>query len=307
MLNEAQLEARMSGIGGSDIGAILGLNKYRSALDVFMEKTGRIEPPDLSDNEHIHFGNVLEDVVAQEYARRQGVKVRRRNQMFIHKDFPWALANIDRSVDGFRKVLECKTADAWTKGNWGDDGSDAVPDAYLVQDAWYMGVLDYPVADLAVLIGGNDFRTYHFTRDAELEEMCFRKAAEFWYDHVLKGIPPEPTCDRDLETLYAHDNGKAILATPEIEHAAHEHAAIKAEIKKLELLADAQAFKVKAFMGDHMEVLVSENGRKLVTWKNNKDGIAFDMEAFKLAHPDLVVAYEIAKRGARPFLNKVKL
>ncbi|MEW7987682.1 MAG: lambda-exonuclease family protein [Candidatus Thiodiazotropha endolucinida] len=306
MLTIDQLDERQSGIGGSDVGAILGLNPYRSAVDVFLEKTGKVPPDDLSDNERVHFGNVLEDIVAQEYARRQCVNVRKRNNTFKHKKYDFALAHIDRSVDKATTVLECKTADAYTKGNWGKAGTDEVPDSYLVQVAWYMGILGYPWGDLAVLIGGNDFRIYNFNRDLELEEMLFRKAGEFWTNHILKDVTPPPSCDRDLETLYAMDNGKSIVATPEIEASAKILAEYKKLIKECEDLANTELFKIKAFMGEHAEVLLSEDNKKLCTWKNNKDSKRFDAKAFQTANAALYNAYTFTKRGARPFLLKIK-
>ncbi|RXJ70761.1 hypothetical protein CS022_22280 [Veronia nyctiphanis] len=111
---------RRLGIGGSDVAAILGLSPYRTAYEVWEEKTGRSEPDDLSDNDRVHFGNELEDVVAREYARRTGQKVQKRNHPFVHKTQPWLRANIDRHIVGADKGLECKTADKWAaRDMWG--------------------------------------------------------------------------------------------------------------------------------------------------------------------------------------------
>jgi len=304
MLTAEQLQARMHGLGGSDIGAVLGLNTYRSAVDVFMEKTGKVLPPDLSDNERVHFGNVLEDVVASEYARRHSVKVRRRNLQFTHKVFPWALANIDRSVDNQQKILECKTADAWTKGNWGPDGSDEVPDSYLVQVAWYMAVLGYSTGDLAVLIGGNDYRTYYFERDAELEGMLFRKSMEFWEQNILSDTPPPPSCDRDLETLYAVDNGTSIVASLKIEGDVEALKHVKEEIKQLTEIKERHEFDIKAFLGEHSEVLLDGSGAKLVTWKAPKPSKRLDGKKLKADAPDLWNNYAIDIQNSRRFLIK---
>lgn len=306
MLSPEQIQARHASIGGSDIGAVLGVNQYRSALDVFNEKTGRVMPADLSDNQRVHFGNVLEDIVAQEYGRRHGVNVRRRNLTTRHSSTPWMTANIDRSVDGERKVLECKTADAWTYKNWGPDGTDQVPDSYLLQCAWYMSVLGYDLADLAVLIGGNDFRTYYFERDHDLEEMVVRKAGEFWFGNVIAGVPPAPTCDRDLATLYARDEGSLVVATPEIAEEMQTIANLKADINRLEKALNGHLFAVKSFMGGSMEVLNEDDGTRLATWKSSKDGETFDKADFKKQMPALYESYCSTKVGARPFLTKIK-
>ncbi len=304
MSHEEWLTERRSGIGGSDIGAVLGLNPYKTPLDVFLDKTGKVEPEDLSDNPRVHFGNVLEDIVAQEYARKTGWKVRKRNQIFRHPDHKWMLANIDRSVNGQKKILECKTADAWTKGNWGAEFTDEVPDHYLVQPAWYMPILNYQSADLAVLIGGNDHRIYNFDRDSELEETIIERAHDFWFKNVLADIPPEPINNHDLEIMYAMDNGKFIVATAQIESTVEKLKGTRAQIKKLEEEKGKFEFEIKKFMGEHSEVLLDGENQKLITWKRTKDSKKFNEKKFKLEHPDLHSSFNEVKPGHRRLLVK---
>ena len=93
---EEWLAERNKGIGGSDIATILGLSKWKSPLQLFLEKTGKVVAEDLSDKEVIYWGNVLEDVVAKEFERRTGKKVRKRNVMFCDDKYPYMRANVDR-------------------------------------------------------------------------------------------------------------------------------------------------------------------------------------------------------------------
>lgn len=306
MLSKEQIAERKLGIGGSDIGTILGLNPYKTPVDLWLEKTGQVEPEDLSDNQRVHFGNVLEDVVATEYANRQGVTVRRRNNTIIHPEHDWMRANLDRVVLGQKKILECKTADKWTMNNWGEEGTDQVPESYLAQVAWYQAVTDYNTADLAVLIGGNDFRIYNFLRDLELEGIIIQNADEFWHYNVIDGIQPEPTCERDLQTLWAIDNGKAIVATPHIEETARQLAAVKARIKKDETMKKDMEFEIKKFIGPNMEVVLDGEGSKLATWKTSKDSSYFDRKAFESDSPLLAKRYVKTEPGKRPFLLRIK-
>jgi putative phage-type endonuclease len=220
MLTTEQLEARKAGIGGSDVASIVGISPWKSKHQLYLEKRGEIEE-EVLDSEIIHFGNVLEDVVAQEYARRNDVKVQRRNDMIKHEKYPWMLANIDRKVVGRKKGLECKTADKFTRGKWGEDGSDDVPDHYRTQSEHYMIVTGLPEWDLAVLIGGNEYRQYHLQQDKELSEMIIEQEAIFW-DAVKKGIPPLMDYDHPgtldlLKRVYPGTNGKTIQM-PEMEH-----------------------------------------------------------------------------------------
>ena len=72
------LEARREGIGGSDASIIVGLNRWKSPFQLWLEKTGKAEPEDLSDNEYVYWGKVLEEVVANRFCELTGKKVQRR-------------------------------------------------------------------------------------------------------------------------------------------------------------------------------------------------------------------------------------
>jgi putative phage-type endonuclease len=93
------LQERTKGIGGSDAGVILGLNKYRTAFELWLEKTGQVDPQEI-DNEAIYWGNEMENVIAKEFEKRTDKKVRRSNFMFTHPDYPFIKANIDRFIVG---------------------------------------------------------------------------------------------------------------------------------------------------------------------------------------------------------------
>src|SRR5690606_4046622 len=86
MSEQEWLEARTRGIGGSDAATVLGLNKWRTPFELWLEKTGQVEPVS-SDSEAAYFGNLLEDVVAKEFSRRTGKKVRRRNAILQHPEY----------------------------------------------------------------------------------------------------------------------------------------------------------------------------------------------------------------------------
>lgn len=222
MLTPEVLEARKKGIGGSDEAVLLGLSPWKTPLELYYEKRGEWEPEDLSDNELIHFGNVLEDVVAQEYARRNNVKVERRNNMLASKEHPFLLANIDRKVVGSKRGLECKTAGSFMRKEWGESGSDEIPDYYRVQCEHYMIVTGYTEWDLAVLIGGNEYRDFHIQQDKELSEMMIEQAAKFW-EKVQKGIAPEVDFNHKgtldlIKKMHPGTNGETIELPAELLH-----------------------------------------------------------------------------------------
>lgn len=303
MLTAEQHHERESGIGSSDAGAVLGVNPYRSPVDVYLEKTGQSEPDDLSDNQAVHFGNVLEQTVADEYARRTGSSVRRRNRTFRHADFPWMVCHPDRTVDGYKTILECKTAGQYVSDKFGPNGSDQVPDEYLIQVMHQMIVMGYKKADLAVLIGGRDFRIYHLPYDAELADLIIERERQFWQNHVEAGLAPEPQSARDLASLYPADSGNAELASGEAIEAFNELVNVRDQIKQLNQRETELKEQLQSEMRD-ASALVTESGQTLVTWKKSKDSQRFDSKTFARDYPDLYQQYAQTQAGSRRFLIK---
>jgi putative phage-type endonuclease len=279
---------RRFGIGGSDVGAILGVNPYKTPYDVWLEKTGREMPVDLSDNDAVMAGNLFEDAVAKFYEIREGKKVRRWNDTRFHDDMPWLAGNVDRIVQGERRILECKTAGMFAKG-WGEPGTDEVPESYLLQVMHYMSVWGYDVADLAVVIGGQQYRKYTFKFDQELFDVVAEHLRSFWFNNVIADVPPEPSSLLEIEQFYKKDNGDAVTATAEVAEATERREALKTAKKETEAAIDEQEAIIKGHMGEHA-ILVDQFGTKLATWKNQTAN-RFDSTAFKKAHPELHAAF----------------
>lgn len=186
MTREEWLKDRQKGIGGSDVGIILGLNKYKSAYQLWLEKTGQVELEE-SESEPAYWGNVLEEVVAKEFSLRTGLKVRRRNQVFSHPLHPFLRANIDRDIVGENAILECKTANSFLIKDW---EGDEIPASYLCQIQHYMNVLDREYAYVAVLVGGQKFIIKKVERDQQLIDIITEQMVEFWEKNVLQEIAP---------------------------------------------------------------------------------------------------------------------
>ncbi|PRR70885.1 YqaJ viral recombinase family protein [Clostridium thermopalmarium] len=180
------LKSRQAGIGGSDAGAILGVNKWKTPFQVYLDKTEPITEVN-EQSEAAYWGNTLEDMVAKEFAKRAGKKVRRRNQLLQHEQYPFMTANLDREIVGEKAFLECKTVNAFGAKEWeGDD----IPASYLVQVMHYMAVTGDSHCYIACLIGGQRFIWKEVQRDEELISMIIQAEKDFWENHVLKKIPP---------------------------------------------------------------------------------------------------------------------
>lgn len=286
MLTAEKLQERLTGIGGSDAGTIAGLNPYKTKYELYLEKRGDIQPDDLSDNQRVHFGNVLEDIVAQEYSRRTGKRVRRNNRTLRHKELPFMLANLDREVVGESRLLECKTADKWAAQSdaWGPSGSDLVPESYLLQTQHYLAVTGRQVADLAVLIGGNEFRVYTIGRDESLILDLIELEREFW-QCVEDGTPPAADNAREAAARWPSSiPGKALHADDFIKSEFDRLGEIKAQIKTLE--------KEEAELKDFILPLIQDfeavihNQQIIATYKSGTRR-GFDKEGFAEAHPEL--------------------
>ena len=279
-LTPEQLEARRHGIGGSDVPAILGLSPWRTPLDVYLEKTGEgaPAPADDSPDTPIYWGNVLEDLVAREYSKRTGHKVRRVSRQLRHKEVRIATANIDRLVvateDG-PGVLECKTARVSTD-DWGEPGTDEVPDYYLAQVVHYLAVTGHGWADLAVLfLAERRFAIYHIRRDDELVASILDTEQRWWREHVEARVPPPPMSAEDMARMWPKDNGSQVVATPSVEAACRELAAVKAGLKKLDEQKAALESEIKGAIGE-ASALVDPAGRPLATWKASKPSKRID-------------------------------
>lgn len=193
--NEAWLKQRTRGIGGSDTAAIIGTSKYRSAYTVYMEKIGKVKPADLSDKQAVQWGNILEPIVGEEYKRRHPKReVRRVNAVLRSIERPWAQASLDYEVKDENLgwgVLEIKTAGLMRAPDW----ESGIPDYYVTQIAHYLSITKREFADVAVLIGGQEYREYRYMRDIPYEQKLVRAVDDF-YNINIKGEEVPPITDK---------------------------------------------------------------------------------------------------------------
>ena len=296
------LQERKKGIGGSDASAILGFNPWKSAFELYIDKTS--EHVEEIDNEAIHWGNVLEDVVAEEFTRRTGKKVRRRNQTFRHKEHEFMIANIDRDVVGERALLECKTTNAFNLDAW--DG-EQIPPAYICQLQHYMSVLDYEKAYIAVLIGGQKFIWKEVERDDEFIEMMIEYEKNFWENHVLKGGPPEidgsKSASELLAKMYPEDDGSTImLPSDETEMLIEAIESIKAEVKEKQALQKEYENKLKLLIGEAQMGVTPKYEVRHKTYERN----SLDTKRLKKELPDIAEKYTRQSTYRRLMIKKIE-
>jgi putative phage-type endonuclease len=178
---------RQRGIGGSDVGAILGVNRWKGAFQIYLEKTQEITEEHTEPNEAAYWGRNLEEKVAREFSKRTGKKVRRDNKHLVHKEYPFMMANICRRVVGENSILQCKTTSSFGAKEW---KKDEIPYSYLLQCHHYLAVTGADKCYVAILIGGQKFLIKEIARDEEVISMIIEAEKDFWINHVEKRLPP---------------------------------------------------------------------------------------------------------------------
>lgn len=270
------LTERQTGLGGTDGAAILGLSKYSGPYDVWCQKKGFVPPK--AETAAMRWGTILESVVAEAYAERTGKKVWNPATLMRHPQHDFIIGTPDRLILDEKRGLECKTSGQHMADHWGPEGTDEVPAHYLVQCAHYMALTNLPVWDLAVLIGGNDFRIYTIHRDEDFEKQYIAALVEWWQRHIIDGHQPEITGEISVaDTLAARfpreQTGISLDADASINADLHKLAETKEQIKELEETERLLSNKIKASMGEADSMI--GDGIK-ATWKAPKQTIKVD-------------------------------
>lgn len=286
MGREEWLKLRTKGIGGSDASAIVGLNKYKSPVQLFLEKTGQIESEEAGES--AYWGNVLEDVVAKEFSIRTGLKVQRKNAILMHPEYPFIIANVDRLIVGKKEGLECKTASEYLKGEWVDD---EIPAQYLIQCQHYMLVTGYQSWWIAVLIGGNKFIYKKIERDEEIIQYLLQEEKNFWENHILANIPPmmdgSEASTNLLTKLYPESEMSAINLPLEADKLISELEEAKEEAKVIDERVSSLENRLKAMLQEN-EIGVASHHQ--ITWKSIKS-FRIDSKRLKAEQPEIYEKY----------------
>ena len=282
------LEYRKQGIGGSDASVVCGINRYKSPVELWMEKTNQL--PHQEAGEAAYWGTQLEPFVRAEFTKRTGIEVSRRNELLQSEEHPFMLANLDgicEVPDVGPCIFEAKTASAYKVGEW----EDAIPDEYALQLAHYMAVTGYAGAYIAVLIGGNTFKWKFIERDEELISMLIQLETDFW-NHVQDGTPPpldgSDASAKFLAERFPNSRPKSHIILPETadellaqyDEACEELEAVTERKQKAENL-------LKEMIGENE---VGTAGDRVITWKSVSQE-RLDSKTLRAEHPVLYKKY----------------
>ena len=284
------LKQRSKGLGGSDAGAVVGLNPYKSAYTLWAEKTGQISNV-VEENEAIRLGNDLEDYVAKRFAEQENKRIKRSSYCYQSKEFPFMRANVDRLIVGENSALECKTANPFKDGDY---SNDIIPPTYYCQCLHYMAVCGFDRIYLAVLVFQKGFYTYVIDRGNEAVEADIRaliKAeSEFWKlveDGTAPDVDGSESTAQTLKQLHK-DELKTVFDLTEYDDKLDEIQELKEQQKELKT-------RQKTLENELKEVLIGcDYGRSSIYNVSAKvtTSSRFDTDRFKKENLKIYNSYK---------------
>lgn len=298
MLTPEQIANRKNIIGGSDIAAIMGMSPWKSPLKLWAEKTGKIQPDDLSDNESVECGIELEAWVANWFSKKTGFKIKIDLRDFIHPVYPYMVGHIDRWILKEDAILEVKTTSAFMAQAW---LGEEIPHDYVLQLNWYQGILfrlgkrtEKQVGYIAVLIGGQKRRQKKIDFSLKLFEKQEAAAKDFWENYVLANKAPlaESGDEDTLAALFA-DVKDQILSLDgrdeevlnnlieELSGGEEQEKLVKEEISRIKN-------QIRQMLGESESAVTSRHG---VTWKNQRVPPFIDVD--RMRRDEVYEKYEI--------------
>lgn len=309
---EEWLAERKKSLGGSDMGAILGLNEYSSPYTVWAEKLGKLPP--VEENEWMKLGNDLEGYVAQRFTEASGLKVVNDKATWRNSKYPHLHANIDRKVVGQRAGLECKVTSEMNAKKY---KNGEFPDRFYAQCVEYLCVTEFDRWYLAVLIYGKGLKIYQMTRiandtvpewceasvyveDSEIEALA-KASGDFWNKHVLTGIPPSvdgtTSTTNTINTIFPKSVSEDAVNLFAYESDLRQYMALGAQIKALEEQQNKVANNIKSFMN---EAGKGESDSFRVSWTSSERR-SFDAKRFAQDHKDMDLSNYYKTTSTRTF------
>lgn len=260
---------RVGIIGGSSIGAILGLSTYKSEYEAWEDFTGVEKPPvDEETQERFDMGHELEGFIAKQTERVYGVKLKVSNFAYVHPQYSWLICHPDRIMvgkrDGKTIGVEIKSSSAFDSNRWGDADTSQVPMDYLCQCHSYMmcGVCDKV---WLIRFSNNRLTRYIIEKDEEMEEMILSRLVA-WVNKVNNGYIPVMTNLEQIKKAYNRPTEGIKEATAEIADTVAELRDSNLQKKIIDSKIEELKAKITLFMGEEAKKELMYNGKKIGTW-----------------------------------------
>lgn len=290
LTREEWLKYRTQGIGGSDVSIIAGINPFKSAHQLWLEKTGQMEP-EQTESEYAYFGTLLEPIVRKEFTERTGIKVRQKHMLLQSEKYPFMFADLDGVIHeaGEIAIFEAKTASQYKMDVW----ERGVPVEYVLQIQHYMAVTDAKKTYIAALVGGNRFIYHEVERDEVLIAKIITMEKYFWETYVIGGV--EPVADGSEVTTnyfnsrFSESNGSTVELPEEALAVCEEYERVSRQLKELETAKNAAANQLKSYLQD---AEVGKVGDRKIIWKQVYKS-SLDQKRLKEEQPDIYEGYVV--------------
>ena len=286
MSNEEWLRHRKTGIGGSDAGAICGVNPFSSRMKVFRDKTS--DEVEEQNNEAIRIGHDLEQYVAERFSEATGLRVRRSNFMYRSIEHPFMIADVDRLIIGEDAGLECKTASAYNADKWKDGD---IPLHYVMQCYHYMAVTGKRTWYIACVILGREFVYRKLSWNDEIINGLIDAEEDFWKKHIIPKVMPAPdgseVSDEILKKYFGTAKKASTIRLVGFDEKLKRRDEIVKSIDELTTEQKQIEQEIKFFMKDN-ELAVNDSYK--VSW-SNVDTTRLDTKKMKEEKPEIYKAY----------------
>jgi putative phage-type endonuclease len=283
MLTPAEKERRKHHLGSSDVAVLLGISPWKTAYDLWLDKTGKLNDAEFEENESMALGHALEGPLLRWAAREQGIKLI-RNQFRVHSGGILSATHDGLARDNLPIGFEAKTAGVLrgfaSREQWGEANTDQIPDYYMIQCQEQMLVSNLEMVWVPALLGGRGRVMYCVTPNKDLMDIILERATEFWERHVKADIPPDGWPTLDVARVIRRTEGKRVsIASDKVK----EWRELDRQAKELQDKADAAKAAVLALMGDAEEGECELGVVKAA--KGKRKGI--DLDALRKSYPDV--------------------
>lgn len=288
---------RAKSIGASDSSAVLGINPWKSNVELWLEKTNPESLLDQPDNLNMRLGRDMEPILRQLFTEETGLQVRQDNHIRYDDEYPFLSTNLDGRIVGDKVPLELKTTGMW-------DGM--IPDNYFCQLQHQMMVTNSPYIYFAVLVlsnFGKQFIVEKYERNERFIADMRATMVDFWMNYVVTGVAPDPVSVKDARLLYNETNQESVIeGSFDMITICEKIKDYNKDIKKIKAKADELRVSIMDTMKE--DEIMTYKGSTLSTWKKSKGKVKFDLNKFKKDHPDIYEEYSSQKDGNRMLIIK---
>jgi len=271
------------------------------AVDAILTKQGKRQAPDLSDNEAVQMGHVMQPIIGRLFQDKHKMELKDADYALTHSSESWFRSHFDFiSADG-RVLVEAKNYNAGVRNKF-DADTNRIPDADYAQLVHECACHGIDRIFLAVLFGGQEFVTFEFNISQAEKDELVQKMAKLWAFCKTDTLPPAESIEQ-TKIIYPQSAPGQIVATQNIEQAVAQLKAVKQGIKQLEEQEEQIEVALRNLMQDKDEI-VSFSGETLVTWRSSKVSKRFSATLFQQAMPDIYEKFVVEQPGSRRFLVK---